>query len=116
MSSLDWIFWAVIVAMGFALFLALQLRYFASFALRLAANERHKEASRADLRAIVAAAVGGTRAPRLDDTAHAAEAERLRATYPAAIAQIRWGRRLSLGLPFAIAVLLIARRFLFAGG
>ena len=115
MTVFDWVFWGVIVGLGFTLFLALQLRYFAGLALRMAANEQLKDATRAELRDIVVASVGGPKAPRLDEAGHRKEAERLAATYPAAIRQIRWGRRLSLTLPFAIAMLLVARRFLVGG-
>ena len=115
MSAGDWVFWATIVGLGFALALALQLRYFAGLALRLALGERLPDTGRRELGDVLETALGSGRAPALDSAKFEAEAARLQAEYPAALAQLRWARRICLLVPFAIAVLLIARRFLSGG-
>lgn len=108
----DIIFWITVMVLGFIVLLGLQLRYFAGVALRLAVSDRLKAATREEVSAIILSAVGGARAPHVESAAHRAEVEALRTNYAPALRQIRIGRRITVLVPFLIAALAVAFRFL----
>lgn len=106
------IFWITIMVLVFIVLLGLQLRYFAGVALRLAVGEKLKAATREEVSAIILSAVGGGRTPHVESAAHQAEVEALRTNYAPALRQIRIGRRITMIVPFLIAALAVAFRFL----
>ncbi|MEM0986215.1 MAG: hypothetical protein AAGJ32_08215 [Pseudomonadota bacterium] len=108
------VFWTVLVAAGFVLFLAYQMRYFAGFALRNVIAARDHDLSRPDLNAAVGHAVSGT-ASAPHETSIAAAAEHLVSEYPTQIGYIRAARTLCRILPYAIAMVLLARWALNGG-
>lgn len=111
MPAHDILFWIAIMVAVFILLLGIQLRFFAGMGLRIYIADRLKQASREEVQAIIAAAVGGPRAPHPEKAEHVALVEHLRADHPHPLAQIRLGRRLTAMLPFVIALMLVARRF-----
>ncbi|MEM7766799.1 MAG: hypothetical protein AAF253_04845 [Pseudomonadota bacterium] len=115
------VFWALLIGMGFALFLAYQMRYFAGFVLRNAIAARDPSLARPDLYDAVAHAVAG-RVPDTDTDAGdragpglVAATEHLIATYPTPIGYIRLARTVCRVLPFMLAGLLVARWALNGG-
>lgn len=111
MSTGEIIFWIAFMVIAFVGFLGLQMRYFAGVALRLYVGDRLKQASQGEVQAVILNAVGGRRAPTLDSTKLISEAEHLRQGHPRPLQFIRFGRTISLVVPFVLAVMLVAWRF-----
>ncbi|MCI4644582.1 MAG: hypothetical protein MRY64_07360 [Hyphomonadaceae bacterium] len=107
----DMIFWIVIMVALFILFLGAQLRFFGGMALKIYVQDKLRQASPAEVRDIILAAVGGLRAPHPEKAEHTALVDHLRADHPRPLAQIRLGRRITTLMPFVIALMLVARRF-----
>lgn len=105
------IFWVVFMVVAFIGLLGIQLRYFGGVALKLAIGNRVKEASRQDVAAIIAHAVGGGRLPSLGQDAHRKEVEHAREAFAATLRQMRIGRQITLIVPFTLALMLVAFRF-----
>ncbi|MEO0466834.1 MAG: hypothetical protein AAF216_09845 [Pseudomonadota bacterium] len=105
------LFWVACMGVAFVGFLGLQLRYFAGTGLRLAIGDRVKTASRDEVAAIVAHAVGGRRLPAIDTAAHQAEVEHARTAFAGPLRQIQIGRQITVIVPFLLAVMLVAFRF-----
>ena len=59
----DILFWIAIMVAVFILLLGIQLRFFGGMGLRIYVADKLKQASREEVQAIIAAAVGGPRAP-----------------------------------------------------
>jgi len=111
MGPVELAFWVAMMVLAFLAFLGLQLRYFAGMALRIYVGNRLKQATKGEVDAVILNAVGGRRAPFLEQAHLAAEAEHLRQSHPRPLSQIRVGRTVSLVTPFVIAVCLVAWRF-----
>lgn len=107
-------FWTGLVALGFAFFLALQMRIFAGLSLRWALIAERPELSALQTRQAVHLAAHG-RLPANAEPWLAESVSHLQADYPSALKQLRLARLVSLLTPFAIALILLARRLL-AGG
>ncbi|MEL6386170.1 MAG: hypothetical protein AAFR00_02365 [Pseudomonadota bacterium] len=107
-------FWTVLVAAGFALFLAYQMRYFAGFALRNVIASRDHGLARRDTTEAVTHAVAGA-VPDTADQPVKAAAEHLIATYSTQIGYIRLSRTLCRVLPYLMAAVLLARWALNGG-
>lgn len=105
------IFWIAVMVALFILFLGVQMRFFAGMGLKIYVQDKVKQAMPAEVRDIIAAAVGGSRAPHPEKAEHAGLVEYLRADHARPLAQIRLGRRITLLMPFIIALMLVARRF-----
>ena len=106
------LFWIALICLAFVGLLGVQLRYFGGLGLRVFVNDRLRQASRTEVSAVILAAVGGPRAQVLEKAEHARLAEMLQRDYPGALGQIRLGRKITLYVPFIIALALVARRFL----
>jgi len=111
MDTGEIVFWIAMMVLAFVGFLGLQMRYFAGTALRIYLGNRLKQASRAEVQAVILNAVGGRRAPRLESEAHRAEAQHLRMEHARPLQFIRLGRTISLVVPFAFGLSLVAWRF-----
>ena len=95
----------------FILFLGAQLRFFGGMGLKIYVADRVKQATPAEISAIIAAAVGGPRTAYPEKADHQAQVEHLRAEHARPLVHIRLGRRITLLMPFVIAMMLVARRF-----
>ena len=111
MAVPDLIFWIVVMVALFILFLGAQMRFFGGMGLKIYVQDQARQATPAEVRDIIAAAVGGARAPHPEKAEHAALVAHLQADHPRPLAQIRLGRRITLLMPFVIALMLVARRF-----
>lgn len=111
MSLPEALFWVAFMCVAFVGFLGLQLRYFGGTGLRLAVGDRLKAASRDEVAAIIAHAVGGGRLPPLDNPKHQVEVDHAQTEFASTIRQIRIGRQITTLVPFVLALMLVAFRF-----
>lgn len=105
------LFWIAFMVVAFVGLLGVQLRYFGGVALKIAVGDRVKTASREEVAAIIAHAVGGRRLPALDKEALQAEVDHARTAFERTLSQIRLGRQITAIVPFLLAVMLVAFRF-----